>query len=288
MLVLFGLIFRAIAVEYADRDPKHAKFWQGAFFIGSAVPALLFGAAVGNVIQGVALGSAPGATAAQAAIAGGQDYIGGFFALLNPFALLCAVLGLVAIITQGAAWLALKAPLNSNVHERATQMRSIFHIITLVCFVLVSVFAIFLVMPSWADTRTGLLFAWVFAVICAVGWVVARLFMAKKNDLLSFIGVNVTPVALIGISAASLFPFIVPAAKNPTISGSNLDFTYFLAPGAADPANSLTILGTANSEVCLMAMLIITCIGLPRVLAYHVIIYRTFRGRLHYSDDLEY
>ncbi len=281
MLVLFGLIFRAVAVEYADRDDTKFKgFWNGAFFVGSFLPALLLGCAIGNVIEGVALvGAGDTAYIAQGFAIG--DYVGGFFALLNPFGLLCGVLGLTAFITQGAAWLALKAPIGSAVHQRATSMRSLFHIIQLVCFVIVSIFFFVFVLPTFVD-RPGMVFAYIFAIICALGWVVARLFIAKKNDLLSFLAVNVTPVALIGITASSLFPNLIPAAANP--KGV---VTYPIVPGMDIPADSLTIFNSANSELCLLAMTIITCIGLPLVLTYHVIIYRTFRGRIKESE-LEY
>ena len=280
MLVLFGLIFRAIAIEYRDRDTKWKKLWDTAFFIGSFLPALLFGAAIGNVIGGVALVGA-GSTAHIANGLAVGDYVGGFFSLLNPFALLCAVMGLVAFITQGAAWLALKAPVGSPVHQRAVKLRSLFNIVELAVFALVTVFFLLLVLPTF-EGRSGILFAYVFAAIFVVGWILARLFMNKGNDLFSFLATNLIPVALIGITAASLFPNLIPAAANP--EGA---ITYFLVPGQDIVANSITIFNAANSELCLTAMTIITCIGLPFVLLYHVIIYRTFRGRIK-EEDLGY
>src|SRR5512137_2775189 len=55
MLVLFGLIFRALSLEYRSHDPKWATFWDWAFFVGSLLPALLFGVAVGNLVRGIPL-----------------------------------------------------------------------------------------------------------------------------------------------------------------------------------------------------------------------------------------
>jgi cytochrome d ubiquinol oxidase subunit II len=278
MLVLFGLIFRAIAIEYRDRDSQWKKFWDIAFCVGSFLPALLFGAAIGNVIEGVALvGTGQTVMIANSQLAVG-DYAGGFFSLLNPFALLCAIMGLVAFITQGAAWLALKAPVGSPVHQRATKLLSIFNIVELIAFVLVTAFFFLFVLPTFGAERSGMLFAYVFAGVLVVGWILTRLFISKGNDLLSFLATNLIPVGLVGITAASLFPNLIPAAANPVGV-----FTYFVAPGSDIAANSITIFNAANSELCLMAMTIITCIGLPLVLAYHVIIYRTFRGRI--SED---
>jgi cytochrome d ubiquinol oxidase subunit II len=273
MLVLFGLIFRAIAIEYRDRDPKWKKFWDIAFCVGSFLPALLFGAAIGNVIEGVRLVGVNDGTLISSGLTVG-DYVGGFFSLLNPFALLCAIMGLVAFITQGAAWLALKAPVGSPVHQRAVKLRSTFNIIELVVFVLVTAFFFLAVNPTLAG-RDLLVLAYVFAAIFVIGWLVARLFMSKGNDLLSFLATNLIPVALVGITAASLFPNLIPAAANPVGP-----ITYFLTPQADIIADSITIFNSANSELCLTAMTIITCIALPIVLVYHVIIYRTFRGRI--------
>ncbi|MCL2136858.1 MAG: cytochrome d ubiquinol oxidase subunit II [Coriobacteriia bacterium] len=269
MLVLFGLILRAMAVEMSKLDEKWATFWDKCFFIGSLLPAILFGAAIGNIIQGVALDAA-------------GEYRGGFFSLLNPFALLCAVMGLVSFLTQGAAWLSLKAPLDSELYQRAVRLRSVFNLLELVAFACVSAFFFIFVMPQFGSDRVGLPMAYAFAVILLAGWLAARVFINKQHDLLSFLTVNVIPIALIGITAASLFPNLIPAAANP--QGV---LTYFVVPGPAQPDLSLTIFNSANSELTLLVMTVITCIGLPLVLAYHVVLYRTFRGRIT-DDDLDH
>ena len=107
MLVLFGLIVRATALEFRAHDPAWAKLWDALFFVGSLLPALLFGVAVGNVVQGLPLNAA-------------GDYTGTFFDLLSPFALSCGVLGLVHMLVQGSSWIALKAPQGSGLKARAT------------------------------------------------------------------------------------------------------------------------------------------------------------------------
>ncbi len=71
---------------------------------------------------------------------------------------------------------------------------------------------------------------------------------------------------LVGLLAASMFPNLVVAS-------------------ADSVGPSITLMSAASSELSLMWMTIITCVGLPLVLVYHVIIYRTFRGRVK-DDDL--
>ena len=86
MLVLFGLILRAVSLEFRHRDQSWSKVWDGAFFLGSLVPSILVGCALGNVIRGVPM-NADG------------DYTGTFLQLLNPYSLLVAVTGLFLIVT---------------------------------------------------------------------------------------------------------------------------------------------------------------------------------------------
>ena len=85
MLVLFGLIVRAVSVEFADRDPKWARVWNACFFVGSLLPALLFGVAVGNIYAGIPMDA-------------NGDYAGvPLLGLVTPFTLLCGLLGLALL-----------------------------------------------------------------------------------------------------------------------------------------------------------------------------------------------
>ncbi len=104
MLVLLGLILRAVALEFRHRDDRRAVLWDAAFHIGSVLPALLLGVAVGNVIRGVPLTAA-------------GDYSGTFWQLLNPFSLLVGITGLAMFVSHGAAWAALKT--EGMLHLRA-------------------------------------------------------------------------------------------------------------------------------------------------------------------------
>jgi cytochrome d ubiquinol oxidase subunit II len=249
MLVLFGLIARAASLEFRGTDSKWLKLWDGAFFIGSALPALLFGVAIGNVIEGIPLNAI-------------GDYAGlPLIGLLRPFPLVCGVLGLAQILLQGASWLALKAPKDSEVRTRAIALRKPLLLVVLVAFVLATVLYFLLLGDPHGAQGNGLplILRAVFGVVFIVGFIAAFVAQAKDNDLLSFITVNITPVALIGITATTLFPYLIPS----------------LGSGP-----SITIASAGGSDLALTAMTIITCIGLPLVLIYHVIIYRTFRGRI--------
>ncbi|MDR0500038.1 MAG: cytochrome d ubiquinol oxidase subunit II [Coriobacteriales bacterium] len=251
MLVLFSLIARAAAIEFRALDAKWHKLWDIAFFLGSALPALLFGVAVGNVIEGVPLNEM-------------GDYSGvPLFGLLRPFPLVCGVLSLSQMLLQGASWQALKTPVGCTVHKRASAMRTPLTIVVLVAFVLACVLYLGLLGDPHAATALPLAVRFVPCVLLVIGVLAALFFQKKGSDLMSFLASNIAPVALILLTAVTLFPYLIPS----------------IGPGP-----SITVASAGGSDLALTAMTIIACFGVPLVLVYHVIIYRTFRGRLKLED----
>ena len=256
MLVLFGLIVRAVSVEYRGHDLKWAKVWDVCFFIGSLLPALLLGVAVGNIYAGIPM-SANG------------DYTGiPLLGLITPFTLLCGLLGLSMFLTQGASWLALKAPKPGDLQARVAKLRFPLQIVSLVLFVAVSAYALIGLQPAM-DPMLGAV-RWVLAILFVAAIVVSIFFAKKKDcDLGAFIAQSGAAALLVLLLAASMFPNFVVASAD--------------SVGA-----SITAMSAASSELTLMWMTIITCVGLPLVLIYHVIIYRTFRGRVKDEDLAHY
>ena len=107
MLVLFGLIVRAVSLEFRAHDKQWGRVWDACFTVGSFLPALLLGVALGNVIAGIPM-------------AENGDYAGvPLLGLLSPFTLVTGLLGLAMCLSAGAAWAALKTQRESAVHARA-------------------------------------------------------------------------------------------------------------------------------------------------------------------------
>jgi len=106
LLILVALIVRGVAFEYRGKreDAAWRRRWDAAIVFGSAVPALLWGVAFGNIVRGVPIGE-------------GFTYTGGFLDLLNPYALLGGLVTFMLFTTHGAAYLALKT--TGEVRERA-------------------------------------------------------------------------------------------------------------------------------------------------------------------------
>ena len=254
MLVLFGLILRGVSVEFASRDREWAKLWDVCFFIGSLLPALLFGVAVGNIYAGIPMDAAGNYS--------GVPLIG----LITPFTLLCGLLGLAMFVAAGAAWIALKAPKASDLRGRAISARFGAQVAVVVLFVLVSLYGHFLIAPDMAPSLA--VARWACVILFVVAMAASIVFGRGGNrDLPAFVAQSVAAVALVFLLATSMFPNLVVAS-----SGS---------AGAA-----VTVATAASSDVALGWMTGIACIGVPLVLVYHVITYRVFRGRLQ-ADELE-
>ena len=249
MLVLFGLIVRACALEFRAHDHgSWVKLWDALFFVGSLLPALLFGVAMGNVIQGLELNEA-------------GDYVGGFFALLNPFALACGALGLVHMLLLGSTWLSLKAPAESALKARTSALRPVFALADLAVFALASIIFFVQVVPNSAAGITATLPACLFALLYLAATIVVAVLKAPchTSDVLRHVLASAGCFGLVGMTACSLFPYLIPATE---------------------ARFSITIANAASTDTALIAMTVIACIGVPLVLVYHVIAYRVFRGRL--------
>lgn len=251
MLVLFGLIVRAVSLEFGAHDPKWGRVWDACFTVGSFLPALLLGVALGNVIAGVPL-------------AANGDYAGvPLLGLLSPFTLVVGVLGFAMCMAAGAAWVALKTERASAVHERAEKQRRVWHVVALALFAVATVFAFVVVKPQFAS---GMLGAGVVFAIAFVACIAASIAQAKKgNDLAAFVLQSIAAVCLVALAAVSLFPNLVVAT-----------------PGSV--GESITLMNAASSDASLAWMTGIACIGVPLVLVYHVIAYRVFSGRLAEED----
>ena len=238
MLVLFALIFRAVSIEFFIHDEKNRKTWEWGFIIGSFLPALLFGVALGNVIVGIPLNE-------------NMDFTGTFFTLLRPFPLVVGLLGLNAILLQGSTYAALKT--TGDTRDRARRLTNRLWVSFIFLFALSFVLA-YIYVPG----ALGRILAWVSALVAAAGWGLIKRFAKKGKDTLAFLMSSLTFVGLWGIVGAIHFPYMVRASN--------------------DLSLSLTVRNASSTELTLKVMLIIALIGMPLVLFYTYYIFKTFKG----------
>ena len=239
MLVLLALIFRAVSMEFRANDPARAGLWEKALAGGSALAALLFGVALGNVIYGVPLNDK-------------MEFAGGFFTLLRPVPLLFGLTGLAAVLLQGASWAVLKT--EGEVRERSFKAAQTLTWINAVLAVIYFV-ALLNVMPN----LSGNAFFYVAVALTFAGLIGLIFSLRKKNDAGPIWESSVAFIGLFLAAGAAQFPNLITASNNPNYS--------------------LTIYNSSTGLYTLQVMTVIALVGMPIVIGYTLFVYRLFKGK---------
>lgn len=242
LLILLALIVRGVGFEYRGKrdDVRWRRNWDIALGVGSAVPALLWGVAFANIVRGVPIDAE-------------KAYTGGFFNLLNPYALLGGVTTLSVFLLHGALFVSLKT--RGPVHDRARAVaRRLFPFVVPVAaaFLLWTLadHTSLLTALSVGVAAGGLLIAWGYNASGRDGWAFA----------LSALAITATVAALF----LSLYPDVMPSST--------------------DPAFSLTVTNAASSPYTLGVMSWVALLGTPLVVAYQAWSFWVFRQRLGVED----
>ncbi len=191
MLVLFALIFRAVSLEFWTYDEPRRKIWGWAFTVGSLLPALLYGVALGNVVYGVP-------------VSADHEYAGGFFTLLRPYPLLIGLMGLAAVLLQGSSWAALKT--GGSLRDSARRASSA------LLYALAALFiAAVAAHLAFAPPVSSAPLFWAFTALFAAAWAANRRALSKGKDALSFAMSSAGFASMWGIAGAAHFPRLVTA-----------------------------------------------------------------------------
>jgi cytochrome d ubiquinol oxidase subunit II len=244
VLLLGALILRAVSIEFRSKETARIwRFgWDVGFSVGSALAAVLFGVALGNVLRGIAI-DPDGA------------YRGGLIGLLNPFALSVGVLSLGVAVLQGSSWLVLKT--EGALQSRARRARVAAVALVLVAWVGATTIARTdapRVFDNFADPL-----AWVGPFLTANVLFYMLLAIRFKQDGRAFLFSSLTVVGLAATAGTALYPNLVPAVN---------------------VARSLTVDNAHSSDTALTVMLVLALIGMPIVLAYTSFIYWKFKGKV--------
>jgi cytochrome d ubiquinol oxidase subunit II len=250
-LILVALIARGVAFEFRSKDanPRWRALWDWALFFGSFLPALLWGVAVGNFLRGVAIDAS-------------MTFVGSFFDLLNPYALLGGVLTLTLFTLHGALFLELKT--DGIIRERVQRF-------TRVLWLPVTVIALAFV--GYSALETDMFAALnVVQILGLVGAVAGLLFTGAmiftKRYGRAFLGTAITLIGTVALVFSTLFPRVLPSTLG--------------------DAFDLTIYNASSSEYTLGVMTVIALSLVPVVLAYQAWTYWVFRKRLTTQSHFEY
>jgi len=280
MLVLFSLFFRPVGFDYRSKiqDPRWRNMWDWGLFVGGFVPALVFGVAFGNLLQGVPF---------QYDEFLRPWYSGSFFELLNPFALLSGVVSLSLLALHGAVYLHTRT--TGDVKERMEKAAVFFGGLLVISFAgaglwiatgfdgyqIVTMQALDALPNPTEKTVEVISGAWLqnyqkfpltiaAPVLAFVGVAGAIFFTKLDRGGLAFIFSSVTIIGVIMTAGVSMFPFVMPSSTH--------------------PSHSLTLWDSASSHLTLTVMFWATIIFLPIVIAYTLWCYRSLWAKVTIED----
>ncbi|NYI40951.1 cytochrome d ubiquinol oxidase subunit II [Demequina lutea] len=247
-LILLALIVRAVAIEYRSKinDETWRNRWDLAITISSWIPSILWGVAFANIVRGVPIDST-------------GTYTGGFFNLLNPFALVGGLTTLAIFLSHGSIFLALKT--KGEVMDRAAAWAKKFSIGAVVVG---AVWALWLQLAYSNNAWT-----WGALVVAAAGLIGAAWFSWTGKFGWAFIANVVAVIGAVTLIFGALFPNVMPSSTDPAYN-----LIVHGAPG----------LVASSSHTTLVVMTWVAGIFTPMVLAYQAWSYWVFKRRL--SEEL--
>ncbi|KAA0205192.1 cytochrome d ubiquinol oxidase subunit II [Lawsonia intracellularis] len=257
LIILFALIFRAVAFEFRNKidTPFWRSLWDLFLFLGNFIPALLLGVAFANLFMGIPIDRY-------------GVYYGNLLMLLNPYGILGGIFFVIMFCVHGALWLALKS--EGLLHAKA--------VVTAkgLWFILAALTIAFLVMTYYYTNLydnyeiTPALLA--FPVIAALSLIFIQLMLNKEKLLLAWICSALFILCVTFFGVLGMYPSLIISSINPTYS--------------------VTIMNGASSPLTLKIMLGVVIGCIPIVIAYQAWVYYTFAHKVTsesiHADDHAY
>lgn len=247
IILLNGLIFRAVAIEFRSKRPTPLWrwTWDVLFSMASLIIAFALGVAIGTLILGIPLNAE-------------KEFIGDFYSYIHPYTLLVGVMAVALFAMHGAIYILMKT--EGALHDKLRQWINpsiIFFIITYAT----ATMATLIYMPHMTEAFKERPLIFVIAIINMLAIANIPREVQRGRDDLAFASSCVNIVSLMTLYAVGTFPNIVRASNDP----DNL---------------SINIFNGSSSPLTLKILLLFTAIGIPLVLAYTATIYWIFRGKV--------
>jgi len=277
LLVLFALFFRPVGFEYRAKvdDDRWRLAWDTGLSIGGAVPALVFGVAFGNLLLGVPFHFDEFMR---------SYYTGSFWALLNPFALVCGLVSLGMLMMHGATWLQMRTV--GDLHERTRRWGAALAVLVAALFALAGIWiwmgidgytlvsttkdvagsitpldkSVNVEAGAWLNNYGEYPWMVMAPVVAFIALACTALFSAANKGVLAFISSSFAVAGIILTAGFSMFPFLMPSSLNPD--------------------HSLTMWDVVSSPMTLTIMFWVAMVFVPIILAYTVWGYYKMWGRL--------
>lgn len=276
LTLLLGFILRPVGFKYRSKiqHPTWRAIGDAMLFLGGLIPALVFGVALGNVLQGLPFHFDETLR---------SFYTGSFFALFNPFALLCGLVSICMLATHGALYLTVKT--TGVVQLRSQRCARICAALTIILFALAGIWVMdgvqgfYLIKAMAHDGFSNPLhkevgrqvgawghnyhqYPWMLSapILGFLGAILALLAANRGSGKFAFMSSSVSIIGIVTTVGFSMFPFIFPSSTN--------------------PGQSLMVWDASSSQLTLMIMLVCAIIFMPIIIGYTTWVYRVMRGKV--------
>jgi len=263
LLVLFALFFRPVGFEYRSKKDsvQWRTNWDYALAVGSFVPSLVFGVAFGNLFLGVPFHFDEFTR---------PIYTGSFWALLNPFAIVCGLASVAMLALQGATWLQMRA--GGQVQWRAQVVATLLGPVLTLLLVVAGAWLYFGISgyaitsevigdaasnplsktvvqtENWFGNYTTYPILWALVLASVALPLLTSLVAGAGKSGFAFVLNSITIAAIILMTGFTLFPFVMPSSS--------------------DLASALTLWDATSSELTLEIMLWVALVFVPIILTY--------------------
>jgi len=255
MIVLWLLILRGIAIDFRNHveNVVWVRFWDVVFSLASLLLAVLFGAALGNVIRGVPLDE------------GGRFFEplwadfrpSGRTGILDAYTVLAGLAALVALAHHGALWISVKT---EGALQRRARTAARWMVWAVLVFTALVTLATFAVQPLVPANLAGRPWGLVFPALALFGLGASFAFARRGEDRRAFAGSCAYLAGMMASAAFGLYPYVLPAL--------------------GDPSRGLTVQSAAASRYGLGVGLVWWPVGLLLAAAYAFFTYRRFAGKV--------
>ncbi|HEY7726851.1 MAG TPA: cytochrome d ubiquinol oxidase subunit II [Candidatus Eisenbacteria bacterium] len=255
MMVLWLLILRGISIEFRNHlgGPVWPPFWDVVFSASSALLAIFFGAALGNVVRGVPL-----------------DSDGHFFeplwtswhprgetGILDWYTVSVGLAALFSLMLHGALWVSLKTV--DRIRERSRRLVVIAWWGTAVLTVLITMLT-FRLQPQVPANLAARPWGHVFPALAVAGLIAVWWFVARRSEAKAFFASSAYLIGMLSSAAFGLYPYVLPSV--------------------GDPSLGLTVRTAAAAETGLRIGLGWWIPGILLVALYFIYTYRQFAGKV--------
>ena len=275
LAVLWAMFFRPVGFDYRSKvnNPRWRNAWDWGIFVGSAVPALVFGVAFGNVIEGVPFHFEDSMM---------PVYTGSFWALFSPFALVSGAVSLSMLVCHGGNYLILRT--EGNIQQRARRASIVASVVMMASFafggfIVADMQGYLITSPvdpgavqnpldkevvmqtaAWLGNFQRHPWLIVLPALGFIGGLLSIVFAVGKRGALAFVSSAVAELGIIFTAGTAIFPFVLPSST--------------------DPKSSLTVWDCVSSQRTLGIMFWVALVMTPIIIAYTSWAYRVMRGKV--------